>query len=137
MVRWLLLLAMFLALLLAACSDSSKGEIRNDVAAIEAAINDVHYGSLYDDFSAATCKEHFSRDAFIANFEANPFQLTNVKLLDQNIIIDGGTAYVIVTAIFRFADGRSETTTFPETLVKEDGHWRDTDCFTGALGGPR
>lgn len=137
MVRWLLPMAVLSAAVLAACSDSGKEEVRDDVAAIEAAINDADYDSLYDDFSAASCRERFLRDVFVASFERDPFQLTDVTLLDQNIIIDGGTAYLILTATFSFADGRSETMTFQEKLAKEDGHWRDTDCFAGALGGPR
>lgn len=59
-----------------------------------------------------------------------------MNLLDQNIIIDRGTACLIVTATFEVADGRSETPTFQDAVVEEDGRWRDGDRFEGPLGGP-
>lgn len=136
MVRWLLLTAVLSAMLLAACDGSGKQDVRNAMAAMGAAMNGGDYGRLFDDFSADRCSQSDTRDAFIANLERQPFKLTDVNLLDQNIVIDRGTAYLILTATFEFADGRTETQTFQEALVKEDGGWRDLDCFEGPLGGP-
>lgn len=137
MTRSLLLVAVLSAVVLTACDGSGKRDVRNAVAAIEAAINDADYGRLFDDFSAGPCKQSFSRDAFIADFERQSFQVRDVNLLDQNIVIDRGTAYIILSTTFQFADGRTETLTFQEALVEEDGRWRDSDCFDGPLGGPR
>ncbi len=136
MLCWLLLMAALSAALLAACDGSGKQDVRNAVAAIGAAMNGGDYGRLFDDFSAARCRQPNKRDAFIASFEQQPFKLADVDLLDQNIVIDSGAAYIILTATFEFADGRTQTQTFQEALVDEDGGWRDLDCFEGPLGGP-
>lgn len=137
MARWLVILGILLTLVLAACGETGgrKGEIRNDLLAIQAAINRADYGRLYDDFSATRCKDDIDLYTFIASFGPDPYEITNVGLLDQNIVIDGDTAYVIVTATFRFSDGRNETKTFPDAMVKEGDHWRDRDCFRAGLGG--
>jgi hypothetical protein len=127
---------MLSAVVLTACDGSGKRDVRDSVAAIEAAINDADYGVLLDDFSAADCKQSFSRDAFVADFQRDPFQVIDVNLLDQNIVIDHDTAYIILTETFQLADGSRDTQTFQSTLAKEDGRWRDSECFEGLLGGP-
>jgi hypothetical protein len=136
MIRCLLLATVLSAIVLTACDGSGKADVRNAVADIAAAINDRDYETLFEDFSLAGCKQGYSLEAFIANFQRESFQVTDMNLLDQNIIIDRDTAYLIVTATFEFGDGRSETLTFQDALVEEDGRWRDGDCFEGPLGGP-
>jgi len=130
-----MLAAVLSVVLIIACGGSGKDEVRASVVAIQAAINDRDYGRLFDDFTAESCRQGFVREAFIGNWWDKAFKLREVRLLDQNIVIDRGTAYLIVTATYQYPDGRSETATFQDELVDEDGHWRDADCFDGPLGG--
>ena len=70
MTRWLLPTVVLSALILGACGGDSRGEeLRNDLAAIQDAINQGEYGGLYDDYSAAACRGQFAPGAFVANFE--------------------------------------------------------------------
>jgi hypothetical protein len=87
-------------MVLTACDGSGKGDVRKAVADIAAAINGHDYETLFENFSPARCKQNYSLEALVANFRQESFQVADMNLLDQNIIIDRGTAYLTVTATF-------------------------------------
>ena len=105
--------------------------LKSDLNAIQTAFNFGDYGLLHDDYLPASCRANISRADFITRFGETGRREILVELAGdpENVAITDGRAEFDLTTVALGDQPDEGTQSARLTFIREDGHWRDTNCF--------
>jgi len=123
-----LALIVVFAFVLRSGSSGDLKSLRDGLQQLQEAFNAGEYGFVYDNFLTASCRTEISRKEFIDLYGAPGPREIRVQVGElKNMKIKDDRAEFDLTTVSD--DPEPEERTGHLVFVKEEGHWRDTECL--------